>query len=252
MDMPQPPVGSGVHPVSLVVISANNLAASGTFYSTVFGWQLMKMSDELTAAVAPGGPPIALRAGVPKGFPGVVPFLRVDDVAKTLERVVAAGGTVERAPWTIPMMGTLARFTDVSGTIYGLVGGVAGSAPPRVPMPFGANPKPPANTICSLEMYSKDDASPQFFATHFGFGTLPTMPAFVAFDVGAGIGGVFQSHTPANTSVAYIYVADVTATLTAIEAAGGARQGDAMAMPGMGTFGYFTDPSTTMMGLIGP
>lgn len=252
MDLPQPPVGSGAHPVSLIVISAADLGASSAFYTTVFGWQLTKMSEALTAAVAPGGPAIALRSGMPAGFPGLVPFLHVDDVTTALERVVAAGGTVERAPWTLPQIGTLARFADPSGTIYGVTSGGAQVKPAPVPMPFGANPKPPVNSICSLEMYSNGEANPNFFTTVFGFGTLPTMPAFVAFDVGSGIGGVFQAHTPGLRAVAYIYVADVAATLLAIEAAGGARLGDAMAMPGMGTFGYFTDPSSTTMGLIGP
>jgi predicted enzyme related to lactoylglutathione lyase len=62
---------------------------------------------------------------------------------------------------------------------------------------------------------------------------------------------VIQSHTPATRGVAYIYATDVAATLTAIDAAGGKRMGDAMAMPGMATFGYFTDPSGTVVGLIG-
>ena len=119
-------------------------------------------------------------------------------------------------------------------------------------MPFGVNPKPAAGSICSLEMYASSDASPTFFHEHFGWGTLPTMPPYVAFDPGAGIGGVFQSHTPALPAVAYIYMQDVPSTLTAIEAAGGTRLGDAMSMPGMGTFGYFKDPSGSSMGLIGP
>lgn len=252
MELPQPPRGSGQHPITLVVISANQLAASSTFYSTVFGWQLMKMSAELTAAIAPGGPSIALRASVPDGFPGVVPYLGVSDVDAAMKRVTAAGATLERASWKIPSMGTLARFADVSGTIYGLTNAMSPIGSPHVPMPFGDNPKPPANTICSLEMFAKDDATPKFFAEQFGWGTLPTMPAFVAFDAGAGIGGVFQSHTPALPAVAYIYVSDVATKLAEIEAAGGKRLGDPMSMPGMGTFGYFTDPSTTTMAMIGP
>lgn len=252
MDMPQAPVGNGQHPVVLVVISANDLAASSAFYASLFGWQMMTMSAELTAVSAIAGPMIALRAKMPDGFPGVVPYIGVTDVKAMLVQVVVAGATVERASWKVPMMGTLGRFKDVAGTIYGLTDAVSPTGSPTVPMPFGTNPKPPAGTICSLEMYSAGDATPQFFHDVFGWGTLPTMPAFVAFDPGAGIGGVFQSHTPALTAVAYIYVNDVSASLTAIDAAGGTRLGDAMSMPGMGTFGYFKDPSGTSMGLIGP
>lgn len=252
MELPQAPAGNGKHPVVLTVISANDLAASSAFYASLFGWQVMKMSAELTAISATAGPMIALRAGMPDGFPGVVPFIGVTNVDAMLEQVVAAGGAVERASWKIPMMGTLARFKDVAGTIYGLTNAVSPTGSPHVPMPFGTNPKPPAGAICSLEMYSSGDGTPQFFHDVFGWGTLPTMPAFVAFDPGAGIGGVFQSHTPALTAVAYIYVDDVATMLMAIGAAGGTRLGDAMSMPGMGTFGYFKDPSGSSMGLIGP
>ncbi len=252
MDMPQAPAGNGNHPVTLVVISANDLVASSAFYATVFGWQLMTMSAELTAVVTPSGPAAALRANVPDGFPGVVPFIRTGDVASKLTQLVAAGCAVERAPWKIPMMGTLARFTDLSGTIYGLTDALSRDGSPRVPMPFGTNPKPPAGAICSLEMYAANEDSPALFHQQFGWGTLPTMPPYVAFDPGAGIGGVFQSHTPALPAVAYIYVLDAAAILTTIEAAGGTRLGDAMSMPGMGTFGYFKDPSGSTMGLIGP
>lgn len=252
MAMPSAPAGSGQHPIVLVVITANDLPASSAFYASVFGWQMMKMSDELTAVSTPAGPTAALRANMPAGFPGIVPYLGVRDVDGMMTRAVDAGGSVERAKWKVPMLGTLARFKDVSDTIYGVTDTMVPGGSPSMPMPFGSNPKPPAGAICSLEMYAKDDASPRFFHDVFGWGTLPTMPQFVAFDPGAGIGGVFQSHTPALPAVAYIYVADVGATLTQLEAAGGKRQGNPMAMPGMGTFGYFTDPSGTTMGLIGP
>ena len=252
MDMPSPPAGSGQHPIALVVISANDLAASSAFYTKVFGWQMMNLSAELTAVVTPAGPPVALRANVPEGFPGVVPYVGVKNVDAALSRVTESGGAIDRTPWKVPAMGTLARFRDVSGTVYGVTDALAPGGAPSIPMPFGTNPKPPAGAICSVEMYAADEASPRFFHELFGWGTMATMPQFVAFDPGAGIGGVFQSHTPALPAVAYIYVADAASSLTAIEAAGGQRQGDAMSMPGMGTFGYFKDPSGTTMGLIGP
>jgi|GEM_PF-2576749 len=252
MDLPQAPIGNGQHPVTLVVISANQLAASSAFYTSVFGWQMMKMSAELSAANVPAGPMVALRANVPDGFPGTVPHIGVQDVDAMLERIVATGGTVERASWKIPMMGTMARFADPSGTVYGVTTAVSPAGSPHVPMPFGTNPKPPANSVCSLEMYARTGASPPAFCELLGWGTIPTMPAFVAFDAGAGVGGVFQSHTPALPAVAYVYVDDVAAKLVEIEAAGGKRQGDAMSMPSMGTFGYFSDPSGTTMAMIGP
>jgi len=252
VEMPSVPVGSGKHPIPLVVISANKLSESRAFYSALFGWEMLPLSAELVVGTASGGPTVSLRANTPDGFPGVVPFIGVSDVAAALDRVVAAGGTVERAPWVAPMAGTLARFKDVSGTIYGLMQATTLGELPRIPMPLGSNPKPAPNTICSLEMYAADGAAAaSFFGDLFGWSTLETMPHYMAFDPGASIGGVFQAHTPALPAVAYIYVADVAAKLTEIDAAGGKRMGEPMQIPGTGSFGYFTDPSGTSMGLIG-
>ena len=241
------------HPVSLVVISANNLSGSAAFYSKLFGWQAHSVSPDVTAVVTPGGPSVSLRSKTPDGFPGVVPFIAVKEVAGALAGAAAAGGSIERAAWTIPMVGRLARFKDPSGTIYGLTEAMPAGDMPTVPLPFGANPKPPEGSICSLEMYAADqDAAGRFFGELFGWSTQATIPQYLAFDPGAGIGGVFQSHTPTLPAVAYIYVGDVADALQQIDAAGGKRTADAMPIPGMGSFGYFKDPSGTDMGLIGP
>jgi len=252
IELPSVPEGNGLHPVALVVISANDRAASSAFYSKVFGWQLQPISPELTSALLPAGPMVALRANVPAGFPGIVPYIGVPDVDAMLGRLVGMGGTVERATWSLPMIGKLARFKDPSGTIYGLTDAVSPGGAPHIPAPFGPNPKPPAGALCALEMYSTNGTAARFFGELFGWGTLATMPQYVAFDAGAGVGGVFQAHTPSLPALAYVYVADVGAKLAEIEAAGGKRLGEPMRMPGYGCFGYFQDPSATSMGLIGP
>ncbi len=252
-EMPEVPAGSGKHPIGLVVISANDLAASSQFYSKVFGWELQPMTKELTGFVAPAGPPGAFRASVPTGFPGMVPYIAVTDVDGMIQRVVGAGGSVERAPWSLPGAGRLARFKDPGGTIYGLTDAMMPGEHHRIPMPIGSAPRPLAGAICHLEMYAADGAATaRFFGELFGWGTLPTMPQYVAFDPGACVGGILQSHTPTLPALAYIYAMDVAAKLAEIEAAGGRRTGEPMRMPGAGCFGYFRDPSETSMGLIGP
>ena len=181
-----------------------------------------------------------------------MPFLAVRDVKAALADVVQAGGAEERAPWKLPLFGTLARFTDPSGTLYGITDATLPNAGAPVPPPFGDAPRPPAGTICSLEMYARDgEAAGRWFGDRFGWGAAPTMPQFVMFDPGAGIGGVFQSHSPANTSMVYVYASDVKAKLAEIVAAGGTGIGEPMAMPGMATFGYFREPSGCVLGLIG-
>lgn len=251
--MPQVPSGSGKHPIGMIAIAANRLAESADFYSQIFGWQTFKISDELVSAKTPAGPAVSLRANTAAGFPGVVPFIRVDDVDVALQQVGAAAGAVERAPWVVPMVGKLARFKDACGTIYGLMAPTAPTVMPPLPPPFGNAAKPPVGAVCSLEMFAeKGQTASQFFGGQFGWGCAETMPRYVMFDPGAGIGGVFQSHTPTLTALGYVYVADVAATLKEIDAAGGRRTAEPMSVPGLCTFGYFKDPSGTDMGLMGP
>ena len=251
-EIPGTPEGSGEHPIRLVDVSANDLAASSAFYSTLFGWQIRRMSPELAMAEPPAGPMAALRSNVPAGFPGIVPYIGVPNVDAMLARLVMAGGAIERATWSLPALGEFARFKDPSGTVYGLTNAVPPGGMPHIPMPFGANPKPPAGAICSLEMYAADGASVRFLGEQFGWSTREFMPQYTAFDAGAGVGGVFQSHTSSLPALLYVYVTDVEATLARIDAGGGKRLGDPMRMPGAGCFGYFKDPSDTNMGLIGP
>lgn len=251
--LPQVPAGSGENPVVMVVLAAKALAASQDFYAAAFGWQFAQLTPEIMAAVMPEGPTVTLRGAVAAGFQGSVPFIGVSDVPAALARVVAHGGEVERAPWIVPMAGTMARFRDPSGTIYGLTSGLPSAPLPHIPIPLGGNPRPRAGIVCSLEMYGKDGGSTDaFFRDCFGWNSLPTMPNFVAFDPGAGIGGVFQAHTPALPALIYIASDDVRATMAAVVVAGGEATGEVMAVPGMGTFGYFKDPSGTIVGLIGP
>jgi predicted enzyme related to lactoylglutathione lyase len=252
MTIPPVPRGTGQHPVVMVTVAATNLAASVAFYRTVFGWPFMSLSVELASAPMAAGPMVTLRTGTASAAQGVVPFIAVQQVETALSRVVEAGGAIERAPWPGPMVGTLARFTDPAGTVYGLMSAATPAPMPHQPAPFGDAPRPPAGTICSLELHAGDlTTAAAFFTAQFGWGTLPTMPQYCMFDAGAGVGGVWQSHTPANRGLAYVYVSDVAATLAAITAAGGKALGEPMAMPGMATFGYFTDPSGTAMGLMG-
>ena len=252
-ELPSVPEGSGKFPITLVVISANDLAASSAFYAKVFGWQVAPMSAELAGVVTPAGPTVALRSNIPAGFPAMVPFIGVPNVDAMLERVVSHGGAMEKATWKVPMVGNLARFKDPSGTIYGLTDSMSPAPLPRIPMPLGSNPKPPAGSICSLEMHATNGAAAgRFFGELFGWGSLETMPGYTAFDPGASVGGVFQTHTPSTPALAYVFATDVAEKLAEIEAAGGKRLGDPMSMPGFGCFGYFKDPSDTNMGLIGP
>jgi predicted enzyme related to lactoylglutathione lyase len=249
--MPRCPPGSGEHGIGWVELLANDNEASGRFYAAVFGWRIQSFMPGYQVFTAPnGGPAGGLRGNAPAGSPGCTPYIHAGDVAAAQARSEAAGGKKLTEPERIAE-GVIGHFADPNGTIYGL-----SDMPvelPHQPAPFGDAPRPGLNTICSLEMYGGADleATGRFFRELFGWTTMAAMPQYMLFDPGVSLGGVFQAHTPALRAVAYVYVEDVAAKLGEIEAAGGKRMGDPMAAPGMGTFGYFSDPSGTAMGLMG-
>jgi predicted enzyme related to lactoylglutathione lyase len=252
MDIPIAPRGSGAHPVALTVISSRDLAKSRDFYERLFGWRMTPLSAEVCAAGTPAEQAVALRTNNPESFPGMVPFLFAPDVDKALAAAVAVGAVVEKPKWKVPMVGEMARFTAPGGTIYGFVNAKEMRPKEPLPVPLGPGRKAPPGTICSLELYAGDFAQTAKFFGLFGWGTLETMPSYMAFDTGAGVAGIFQSHTPTLPAVAYVACTDVGTKLNEIEKAGGKRMGEPMSMPEMGTFGYFEDPTGTPGGLIGP
>ena len=252
MDLPTAPRGSGAHPVALTVLTSGDLPRSRDFYARLFGWQVMPLTAEVAGAATPGGQSAGLRSNNPAGFPAMVPYLFAPDVDKALATAVAAGANVEKPRWKVPMVGSMARFTAPGGTLMGFVDSKEMRPPEALPFPLGPGGKSPPGTICSLELHSSDFAATSKFLAGFGWNTRETMPHYMAFDAGAGMVGIFQSHTPALPAVAYLASADVAGKLGEIEKAGGKRMADPMSMPGMGTFGYFTDPTGTAAGLIGP
>jgi predicted enzyme related to lactoylglutathione lyase len=250
---PQVPAGSAEHPVCWLEIVTTDVAKSRAFYAGLFGWHIEAMGDFVMFLLADGVSG-NFKTDAEPGTQSTIPHIYAKDMQTALDDVVARGGEVVEAPRAVGENGeATAMFKDAAGTVYGLVNAAPQLPVPHFPPIFGPGPKPPAGTICSLELYGGDFAQArEFFGGVLGWGLLDTMPQYLMFDPGAGIGGVFQSHTAVTKSVAYIWVDDVRASLTAIEAAGGKRLGEPGSVPGLGTFGYFIDPAGTSMGLIGP
>jgi predicted enzyme related to lactoylglutathione lyase len=84
--------------ISYLQFPAADIDESARFYSTVFGWQLRHRSDGAlafddtheTAGVA--GTWVTGRP--PSQVPGILIWIMVDDVAATLDAIVAGGGEV--------------------------------------------------------------------------------------------------------------------------------------------------------------
>jgi uncharacterized protein len=88
-------------PIVYVEIPAPNLERAGAFYSSTFGWKVVpsNLSDKPYWMFSTGEG--QLTGGFdpsrrPKSGGGVILYIRVDDIDKTLRAVAAAGGRVVR------------------------------------------------------------------------------------------------------------------------------------------------------------
>jgi predicted enzyme related to lactoylglutathione lyase len=255
--MPQAPAGSGEHPFCWIDIQARDMEASKKFYGDVFGWTFQDYGmPDYIMFTPPGGIMGALTAqprDLEQLAQGSTAYIYSADIDSDITALEAMGLSFFQPKTAIGEYGHVAVFIDHAGTLYGLSSMAPEIPVPHVPSGLGGGDKPPANSLSSIELYGGDfDKVKQLFGEHFGWGLLDTMPQYMMFNPGGGIGGVFQSHTAVAKSMPYIYVDDVHAKIAEIEAAGGKRIGEPASMPGMGTFGYFTDPNGVGMGLIGP
>ncbi|MCB1221262.1 MAG: VOC family protein [Planctomycetales bacterium] len=251
---PQAPRGSGEHPICWVEIRSTDLQKAHDFYGTVFGWELSDFGDTFKVHYAPGHLGMGFSKGWRDELPNSLFYIAVPDIDDVVAKVVARGGELVEPKQPIgPDMPNSAIVRNAQGVHLGLFDG-AKSPQPYVPAPWTAPEPVEPNTVCSVEIHGGTDLSEaeNFYGGLFGWGTASMGPQYMMYDPGAGVGGVFQGHTPQAPVMIYIYVTDVMAALEKIVASGGKQIGEAAAMPGMGMFGYFSDPNGVVLGLIGP
>ncbi len=102
-------------------IPTADVAQSLRFYERVFGWQIRRRGDgatafddgvgEVSGAWVTGRPPSPV--------PGLLLYIMVDSVAKTVEAVVANGGRIVQ-PLGVDAPELTARFADPDGNVLGL------------------------------------------------------------------------------------------------------------------------------------
>jgi uncharacterized protein len=104
-------------------------ARMASFYEAAFGWATQPLGEEMgsyvlatTTETGPGGPkrPGAINGGFfprkadwPIQHPSLV--IAVEDIAKAVERVAAAGGKVLGQPMEIPGVGQYVSIIDTEG-----------------------------------------------------------------------------------------------------------------------------------------
>lgn len=115
------------HPVVHIDFPASDPKASGSFYATVFGWQVHTDPNfEYTMFAAPGGPGGGfVTAGDGSGhleykIGEPLVYIGTEDIDASLQAVEAHGGSVVLPRTEIPGIGWWAVFRDPAGNRVGL------------------------------------------------------------------------------------------------------------------------------------
>jgi hypothetical protein len=106
--------------VSYLRIPAEDPQASAAFYEAVFGWSVDVDRDEPSFEDGTGHVIGHFVADLPvAGEAGVLPYVYVERVDETLERVLAHGGEVVREPYPEGDL-WVATFRDPPGNVVGV------------------------------------------------------------------------------------------------------------------------------------
>jgi hypothetical protein len=118
---PQMPPTLANGKICYLELPTTDIARSAEFYQRVFGWNVRKRSDGSTAfddtVGEVSGSWVLGRA--PSSQPGLLFYIMVDNVAETMEAVVAAGGEIVQ-PIGADAPEITARFRDPGENVIGL------------------------------------------------------------------------------------------------------------------------------------
>ena len=106
--------------ISYLEIPAIDIQRSADFYAKVFGWKIKKRGDGSTAFDDPTGEVSGtwVVGRPPATDPGLLIYIRVDNVAQTIDVILREGGDIVRSIGEeTPEIG---RFHDPAGNVFGL------------------------------------------------------------------------------------------------------------------------------------
>lgn len=106
--------------INYVEIPAIDIKRSADFYASVFGWRINQREDGSTAFEDTTGEVRGTWVvGRPASAePGLLIFILVEDVSRTLQAVAAQGGTI--VGWVSENTPEIGRFNDPAGNVIGL------------------------------------------------------------------------------------------------------------------------------------
>jgi len=114
-----PTLGNGK--ICYVEMPASDIQRSAEFYEKVFGWQTRKRGDGAIAFDDAVGQVSGtwVTGRPPSTTPGLLIYIMMDDVAATIESVIAQGGELVQ-PVGADAPEITARFRDPGGNVIGL------------------------------------------------------------------------------------------------------------------------------------
>ena len=107
--------------ICYIELPALDIARSASFYSKVFGWALRTRGDGSTAFDDTVGQVSGtfVLGRLPASIPGILFYVMVDSVERTLETIKANGGEIVQ-PIGADAPEITARFRDPGGNVIGL------------------------------------------------------------------------------------------------------------------------------------
>jgi uncharacterized protein len=114
-----PRIGNGK--ICYIQIPATDIARSGDFYKNVFGWNIRQRGDGRTAFDDGVGEVSGewVLGRPPSEEPGLLVYIMVDNVAETVETIIANGGEMVQ-PIGADAPEITARFRDPGGNVIGV------------------------------------------------------------------------------------------------------------------------------------
>lgn len=113
------------NPFAHIELTTNDLGTAKQFYKKLFGWKLADMKSPdgtVYTMIAPGtGPGGGMQAKPMPDAPVTwLPYVEVEDVAKSLAKAQKGGATVTLPFTDIGDMGSIGIFSDPAGALLGL------------------------------------------------------------------------------------------------------------------------------------
>jgi predicted enzyme related to lactoylglutathione lyase len=233
------------NPVTWFELGAADPEPLKVFYASLFGWKIDSQGEGYSIVATGGG----INGGIGRsgtGDPWLSFYVEVPDLEATLQKAVAAGGSVVVPMIEIPGVSTFAMFNDPDGLLIGILkgsGGEEGFVPP-----FGEGP-----AVDWFEILGSDaERSQALYRDLFGWSFTSGAGGYGLVDTGAGrgiSGGVGTSGDGRTWATVYASVDDVERYLARAEELGGTREYGPLDVDDHMQSGALRDPAGNLFGV---